>query len=121
MTPRLSLLLLAFAAGPTSAADAMFNVKLLTPETALKAAQAALARCRSSGYQVAVAVTDPIRRSDGSNWPSAERMRHDQHWCRSRAASASALASSNEAHASTRWWQSRSRTAYFGDNGDDQI
>ena len=58
MTPRLSLLLLALAAGPTSAADATFNVKLLTPETALKAAQAALARCRSSGYQVAVAVTD---------------------------------------------------------------
>jgi uncharacterized protein GlcG (DUF336 family) len=40
------------------AADATFSVKVLTPETALKAAQAALARCRSSGYQVAVAVTD---------------------------------------------------------------
>jgi len=58
VTPRLALLLLALAAGPASAADATFNVKLLTPETALKAAQAALARCRASGYQVAVVVTD---------------------------------------------------------------
>ncbi|MBV9189839.1 MAG: heme-binding protein, partial [Betaproteobacteria bacterium] len=40
------------------AADATFAIKLLTPETALKAAQAALARCRSNGYQVTVAVTD---------------------------------------------------------------
>ena len=57
MRPRLALLL-ALAAGPASAADATFNVKLLTPDTALKAAQAALARCRANGYQVAVAVTD---------------------------------------------------------------
>ena len=40
------------------AADATFAVKLLTPEAALKAAQAALERCRKSGYQVAVAVVD---------------------------------------------------------------
>jgi uncharacterized protein GlcG (DUF336 family) len=33
-------------------------LRVLTPETALKAGQAALARCRSSGYQVAVAVSD---------------------------------------------------------------
>jgi uncharacterized protein GlcG (DUF336 family) len=54
---RLGLALL-FASAPAWAADAIFTVKVLTPETALKAAQAALARCRSSGYQVAVAVTD---------------------------------------------------------------
>jgi len=54
---RLGLALL-FASAPAWAADATFTVKVLTPETALKAAQAALARCRSSGYQVAVAVTD---------------------------------------------------------------
>ena len=30
----------------------------MTPETALKAARAALERCRASGFQVAVAVTD---------------------------------------------------------------
>lgn len=40
------------------AADATFAIKLLTPETALKAAQAALARCRANGYQVTVAITD---------------------------------------------------------------
>ena len=40
------------------AADATYSVRLLTPETALKAAQAALARCRVGGYQVTVAVVD---------------------------------------------------------------
>ena len=33
-------------------------IKVLTPETALKAAQAALAKCRAGGYQVTVAVVD---------------------------------------------------------------
>lgn len=42
----------------SAAADATFSVKVLTPETALKAARAALERCRTNGYQVAVAVTD---------------------------------------------------------------
>jgi uncharacterized protein GlcG (DUF336 family) len=40
------------------AQDATFTVKLLTLETALKAAQAALKKCRDDGYQVAVAVVD---------------------------------------------------------------
>jgi uncharacterized protein GlcG (DUF336 family) len=55
---RLALLLatLAFAGG--APAQATFNLRVLTPETALKAAQAALAKCRGSGYQVAVAVVD---------------------------------------------------------------
>ena len=48
-------LLLAF---PGNAADATFTVKILTPETALKAAQAALKKCRDSGYQATVAVVD---------------------------------------------------------------
>jgi uncharacterized protein GlcG (DUF336 family) len=39
-------------------AEATFTVKALTPETALKAAQAALAKCRAGGYQVTVAVVD---------------------------------------------------------------
>jgi uncharacterized protein GlcG (DUF336 family) len=39
-------------------AQGTFPVKVLTPETALKAAQAALAKCRSSGFQVTVAVVD---------------------------------------------------------------
>ena len=45
-------------AGAALAADATFSVKLLTPETALKAARAALERCRAGGFQVSVAVTD---------------------------------------------------------------
>ena len=42
-----------------SAAEApTFTVKMLTPETALKAAQAALGKCRTDGFQTAVAVVD---------------------------------------------------------------
>ena len=41
------------------AADApTFSVKMLTPESALKAAQTALNKCRKDGYQTAVAVVD---------------------------------------------------------------
>jgi uncharacterized protein GlcG (DUF336 family) len=40
------------------AQDATFSVRLMTLETALEAARAALASCRKSGYQVAVAVVD---------------------------------------------------------------
>lgn len=57
MTSRWTLALLAFAAAPAFA-QATFTVKVLTPETALKAARAALERCRANGFQAAVAVTD---------------------------------------------------------------
>jgi len=40
------------------AQDATYTVKLMTPETALTAAQAALKHCRGLGYQVTVAVVD---------------------------------------------------------------
>ena len=40
------------------AAEATFTTKSLTPESALKAAQAALAKCRADGFQVTVAVVD---------------------------------------------------------------
>ena len=53
---------LAVAAGclaATAAAQApTFTIRSLTPEAALKAASAAVAHCRSQGYQVAVAVVD---------------------------------------------------------------
>jgi uncharacterized protein GlcG (DUF336 family) len=49
-----SLLVLSSA----QAQQATYTVKLLTPETALTAAQAALAHCRKAGHQVAVAVVD---------------------------------------------------------------
>jgi len=48
----------ALASAPAAAQDATYTVKLLSPETALKAAQAALRKCRDDGYQVAVAVVD---------------------------------------------------------------
>ena len=40
------------------AQDATVTVRMLTPETALAAAQAALKKCRDSGWQVAVAIVD---------------------------------------------------------------
>lgn len=46
------------ACASASAQDATYPVRSITPEAALKAAQAALAACSKSGYQVAVAVTD---------------------------------------------------------------
>lgn len=52
---------LAAALAPLLAAgaeSATFTVRTLTAETALKAAQAALASCRASSYQVSVAVVD---------------------------------------------------------------
>ncbi len=49
---------IALAIAPAGAAEATFATKSLTPETALKAAQAALAKCRADGFQVAVAVVD---------------------------------------------------------------
>ena len=55
---RVPAAVLLLAAAPAFAEDAAFSTKHLTPETALKAAQAALAKCRDGGYQVAVAVVD---------------------------------------------------------------
>jgi len=51
-------LALTLASGAAFAQDATYNIRTLTPETALKAAQAALKSCRDGGYQVAVAVVD---------------------------------------------------------------
>ena len=39
-------------------AQGTHSIKLLTPDTALKAAQAAMKKCRDAGFQVAVAVVD---------------------------------------------------------------
>jgi uncharacterized protein GlcG (DUF336 family) len=48
--------------GTSSAAsaddDVLVSFRVLSPETALEIAQAALARCRDDGYQVSVAVVD---------------------------------------------------------------
>jgi uncharacterized protein GlcG (DUF336 family) len=49
---------LAAAALPALAQSGTYAVRQLTPETALKAARAALDDCRQRGYQVSVAVVD---------------------------------------------------------------
>ena len=55
----LALAGLAFAsAASAQAAAGTFAIRVLTPEAALKATQAALQECRRQGYQVAVAVVD---------------------------------------------------------------
>jgi len=58
--PLLAALTLAASAQVAHAAETppLFSVQQLTPETALVAAQAALAQCRKAGHQVAVAVVD---------------------------------------------------------------
>jgi uncharacterized protein GlcG (DUF336 family) len=55
---RTLLLALGLALSCTASAQATFTIRVLTPETALKAAQAAVKKCRDSGYQAAVAVVD---------------------------------------------------------------
>jgi uncharacterized protein GlcG (DUF336 family) len=54
-----ALISVSLAVLPAAAlADGTHTIKLLTPDTALKAAQAALKSCRDSGYQATVAVVD---------------------------------------------------------------
>lgn len=50
--------LCAFAPFPSAAQQATYAVRSLTPEAALRAAQAALAVCAKNGHQVAVTVAD---------------------------------------------------------------
>lgn len=52
------LAVLGLAVSCSAGAQATFTVRVLTPETALKAAHAALKKCRDNGYQAAVAVVD---------------------------------------------------------------
>jgi uncharacterized protein GlcG (DUF336 family) len=50
--------LLAAAAGAGAQSTATHSIRVLTPEAALEATQAALQACRTGGFQVAVAVVD---------------------------------------------------------------
>lgn len=58
VSARIALALVLASGSAWAAESATFTLKTLTPETALKAAQAALAKCRADGYQVSVAVVD---------------------------------------------------------------
>ncbi len=49
---------MALVSSAVAADSATFTVRTLTPEAALKAAQAALAKCRAEGFQATVAVVD---------------------------------------------------------------
>ena len=54
-----NLLLLCLGILPLAAsAQGTHSIKLLAPDTALKAAQAALKKCRDGGYQATIAVVD---------------------------------------------------------------
>ena len=54
----LAVLLAVASSAPYAAPEATYAVMQLTPETALRAAQAALDKCRKDGFQIAVAVVD---------------------------------------------------------------
>jgi uncharacterized protein GlcG (DUF336 family) len=86
---RLSLIMgaltLAALAPSAGAQSATYSIRLMTPETALKAAQAALKSCRDSGYQVAVAVVDrggltQVLLRDRFAGPHTPRMATDKAW-----------------------------------------
>jgi uncharacterized protein GlcG (DUF336 family) len=67
------------------AQDATFATRALTPETALKAAQAALQKCRADGFQVAVAIVDrsglvQVLLRDRFAGPHTPRMAIDKAW-----------------------------------------
>lgn len=51
-------MLAATAVGAGAEEEALFTLKVMTPETALRLARAALGDCREKGYQVSVAVVD---------------------------------------------------------------
>ena len=65
--------------------DPTYAVRMMTPETALKAAQAALKRCRDNGFQAAVAVVDrmgvtQVMLRDRFAGPHTPRMAIDKAW-----------------------------------------
>lgn len=75
----------ALATGYARAQDATYTVKLMTPETALRAAQAALKKCRDDGYQVTVAIVDrsgvtQVVLRDRFAGPHTVRMAVDKAW-----------------------------------------
>lgn len=77
--------ILAGASACAAAQDATFSTKSLTLETAQKAAQAALKKCRDDGFQVAVAVVDrsgltQVMLRDRFAGPHTPSMAEDKAW-----------------------------------------
>lgn len=77
--------LFALLAGTVHGAEPTFVTKAMTPETALKAAQAAMKKCRDDGFQVAVAVVDrsgntQIMLRDRYAGPHTPAMAEDKAW-----------------------------------------
>lgn len=75
----------ALSVGLSYAQEATFATKALTPEAALKAAQAALKKCRDDGFQVAVAVVDrngitQVMLRDRFAGPHTPTMAEDKAW-----------------------------------------
>jgi uncharacterized protein GlcG (DUF336 family) len=91
------------AAVVAHAQEATYTVRLMTTETALRAAQAALQRCRGDGFQVAVAVVDRAGLAqallrDRYAGPHTARMAVDKAWTAvSFRTSTAALAEATEA------------------------
>lgn len=84
IAPSLAVVVL-LGCGVAGAQDATFAVRMMTPETALKAAQAALRKCRGDGYQVTVAVVDrsgvtQVVLRDRFAGPHTVRMAVDKAW-----------------------------------------
>ena len=84
-TSYIILWLCAWSAGMLRAQDPTFATRALTPETALKAAQAALKKCRDDGFQVAVVVVDrsglgQVMLRDRFAGPHTPRMAADKAW-----------------------------------------
>jgi uncharacterized protein GlcG (DUF336 family) len=75
----------ALGMAPARGQDATYTVKMLTPETALRAAQATLKKCRDDGFQVTVAVVDrggvtQVVLRDRFAGPHTVRMAVDKAW-----------------------------------------
>jgi len=84
-TTAMVVLLAAAGGAHAQAADPTYTIRMLTPDTALKAAQAALAHCRAAGYQAAVAVVDrmgvtQVLLRDRFAGPHTPRMAVDKAW-----------------------------------------
>lgn len=80
-----AMILLVAAGAHAQPADPTFTIRSLTPDAALKAAQAALAHCRAAGYQAAVAVVDrmgvaQVMLRDRFAGPHTPRMAVDKAW-----------------------------------------